>query len=52
MQNTIVKVCVRDDNNKGAKVEFYHSNDLVRQTPGGERKEEDNLILVGLGGLW
>ena len=54
MQNTIVKGCVRDDNNKGEKVEFTILLIWYGKLPGERQKEEeeDNLILVGLGGLW
>jgi hypothetical protein len=60
MQNTIVKGCVRDDDNKGTKVEFTVLLIWYGKLPGDSEKkkeeedeeEKDNLIPVGLGGLW
>jgi len=67
MQNTIVKGCVRDDDNKRTKVEFtvllIWYGKLLGDSEKKKKKEEeeeeeeeeekkDNLIPVGLGGLW
>ena len=40
MQNTIVKECVRDDNNKGAKVEFTILLIWYGKLPGESEKKK------------